>query len=137
MKLELIQCISPGYCDDFKGLRLSRTCGYFINSTTAKGSSSYGLIACFPSLISLSDRSHPTEARCPHFLFSVCVGALFSELGTPHSGRGLIYSPTFEVKGNRWGCPRDKQEMGGSQAHCTPQSTVGSSCQAGNGFNRR
>lgn len=113
MKLELIQCISPGYCDDFKGLRSSRTCGYFINSTTAKGSSSYGLIACFPSLISLSDRSHPTEARCPHFLFSVCVGALFSELGTPHSGRGLIYSPTFEVKGNRWGCPRDKQEMGG------------------------
>lgn len=113
MKLELVQCISPGYWDDFKGLRLSRNCGCFINNTAAKGSSSYGLIACFPSLIALSGRSHPTEAWCPHFLFSVCVDALFSELGTPHPGRGWISSPSFEVKGNRWGSPRDKQEMGG------------------------
>lgn len=65
-----------------------------------------------PSLFSLSGRSHPTEARRPHFLFSGCVDALFSELGTPHSGRGLIYSPTFEVQRNRWSSPRDKQEMG-------------------------
>lgn len=79
---------------------------------------------CFPPLISLFGGSHPTEARRPHFLFSVCVDTLFSELRTPHPGCGLIYSPTFEVKGNRWGSPRDKQEMGGHRrrAHLSQQS---------------
>lgn len=33
--------------------------------------------------------------------------------------------------------PEKNKRWGGSQAHCTPQSTVSSSCQAGNGFNRR
>lgn len=58
-------------------------------------------------------------------LLCLCA-ALFSELGTPHPGRGWISSPSFEVKGSRWGSPRDKQEMGGGChrriAHLSQQS---------------
>lgn len=56
---------------------------------------------CSPFLTSMSGRSHSTAERTPCF-----------QSFTLHTLCGFIYSPTFEVKGNRWVSPRDKQEMG-------------------------